>query len=90
VITSTVQQHRQDSPTLTVTCPPGSVVLGGGAAKRENPDAGVMVWASYPVINGTTGTALGTQPQDGQVANGWSAIFNTNHPENTVFVVCSP
>jgi hypothetical protein len=66
------------------------VLLGGGASVRPNPDAGIVVHASYPVVNGTTGTALGTLPQAGQVANGWSVIFNTNHPENTVYAVCSP
>jgi hypothetical protein len=85
-VTSTVQTHTANSATLTVACPAGLAVLGGGGRRGSNQS----IDASYPVTGATTGTTAGTTPTNGQSANGWTVLFSNANPANAVFVVCGP
>lgn len=81
-----MQVLQANSATLTVTCPAGSVVLGGGGLRGSNDN----LRGSYPVTGATTGTTAGTIPTNGQSPNGWTVIFSAADANNRVFVVCAP
>jgi hypothetical protein len=85
-VTSTVQTFQANSATLTVVCPAGIAVLGGGGLRGSNQN----IEGSYPVTGATTGTTAGTTPTNGQTPNGWTVVFSNSNANNRVFVVCGP
>jgi len=81
-----VQSFQANSAILTVVCPAGQAVLGGGGLRGGN----VNMEATFPISVGVTGTTAGTAPANGSTAVGWTVIFSNANIGNRVFVVCGP
>lgn len=88
-MTAQVYSFSANSAILTVACPAGRAALSGGA---RIPAAGgnIAIRQLYPVTGATNGTTAGTDPTDGQVADGYTAVFSAPDANNRVWVICGP